>query len=145
MKVFVQKIRDKFFTREIISYGVVGVLTTLLNLWLTHILYDGFKLDENTVTIIAWVSSVTFSYILNAIVVFQDYFSDFITEIKKIGKFYISRIFTYVFEAVGIYIFITRLGLNFWVVKLSLTVIVVILNYVLAKFIVFCKKGKCNE
>ena len=144
MKDLFGKLRDKFLTREIISYGIVGVATTLLNLWLTYILYDRFKLDENTVTIIAWFVSVTFAYIFNAVIVFKDYYKDFRTEIKKIEKFYASRIFTYFVEAIGIYVFITRLGLGFWFIKLGLTVIVVILNYVLAKFMVFCKRGKCN-
>ena len=145
-----QKLWKKFVTKEIILYGITGVMTTIINFGVSYLLYNKWHINENSVTIIAWFVTVTIAYILNAIWVFEDYYKNLISEIVKIGKFYASRIFTYVVEALGLYIFITLLGFNFWVVKCSVTIVVIILNYILAKFLVFLrkdysKKGIQNE
>ncbi len=134
MKDLIKKIMKKLMTREIITYLIAGVLTTFVNLAVSYLLYDVLKMNENLVTIIAWVAAVAFAYVINNVWVFRDKYVNVKTESVKVGKFVAARLFTYVVEAIGVYIFITRMEFNFWVIKFILIVIVTILNYFFSKF-----------
>lgn len=137
MKDKINMIMKKLMTREVITYLIAGVLTTIVNLAVSYLLYDILKMNENLVTIIAWVAAVAFAYVINNLWVFRDKYVNFKTESVKVGKFVAARLFTYVVEAVGVYVFITRMGCNFWVIKFILIVIVTILNYFFSKFLIF--------
>ena len=137
MKDKINMIMKKLMTREVITYLIAGVLTTIVNLAVSYLLYDILKMNENIVTIIAWVAAVAFAYVINNLWVFRDKYVNFKTESVKVGKFVAARLFTYVVEAVGVYVFITRMGCNFWVIKFILIVIVTILNYFFSKFLIF--------
>ena len=136
-----KKLIDKFLTREIITYIIAGVLTTLVNLAASYVLYNLLGIEENLTTAIAWAVAVAFAYVINNYWVFLAGNEGAKQETVKIGKFVLSRLFTYVVEATGVYIFITRLGCNFWLIKIILMVIVTILNYIFSKLIVFIKAG----
>ncbi|MCR5324540.1 MAG: GtrA family protein [Lachnospiraceae bacterium] len=141
MKDLIDKIMKKLMTREVITYLIAGVLTTIVNLAVSYLLYDVMKMDENLVTIIAWVVAVAFAYVINNLWVFRDKYVNLKTESIKVGKFVAARLFTYVVEAIGVLIFITKLECNFWVVKFVLIVIVTILNYFFSKFLIFLNPG----
>jgi putative flippase GtrA len=67
---------------------------------------------------------------------------------KEIGLFLSARIFSGVVEIVGLPLLISIgldqsiLGIEGMVSKIAISVIVVILNYILSKILVFRKKGK---
>lgn len=145
MKEMINKIIKKLMTREIITYLIAGVLTTVVNLAVSYLLYDILKMNENLVTIIAWVAAVAFAYVINNVWVFRDKYVNFKTESVKVGKFVAARLFTYVVEAVGVYVFITRMGFSFWVVKFILMVIVTILNYFFSKFMIFLNPDSAKK
>lgn len=141
----IRKIIDKLFTREIITYVIAGVLTTLVNLAATYALHDMLGMEENLTTAVAWVIAVAFAYVINNYWVFLQGNEGAGKETVKIGKFVLSRLFTYVVEALGVYIFITKLDYNFWLIKIILMVIVTILNYVFSKLLVFVTKKNPEE
>ncbi len=145
MKDLIKKIMKKLMTREIITYLIAGVLTTFVNLAVSYLLYDVLKMNENLVTIIAWVAAVAFAYVINNVWVFRDKYVNVKTESVKVGKFVAARLFTYVVEAIGVYIFITRMEFNFWVIKFILIVIVTILNYFFSKFMIFLNPDSAQK
>ena len=55
-------------------------------------------------------------------------------------SFYISRIGTLFLDMLMMYVFVTVLGFNDKIIKFVVQIIVIILNYILSKFIVFKKK-----
>ena len=127
----------RILSREVFTYLIAGVLTTLVNLLASYVFYDVLGWNENLVTIVAWVIAVAFAYIINNLWVFRDKYVNLRTEALKIGKFTAARLLTYVIEALGVYIFITKLEYNFWLIKFILIVIVTILNYFFSKFLIF--------
>ena len=147
MKDLMNKIIKKLMTREIITYLIAGILTTVVNLAVSYLLYDIMNMNENLVTVIAWVVAVAFAYVINNMWVFRDKYVNLKSETLKIGKFVAARLFTYVVEAIGVYIFITRLEYSFWVIKFILIVIVTVLNYFFSKFLIFLNpdQGKKAE
>ena len=127
---------------EIISYLIFGVLTTLVSLLtyylLVYTLFDPNKVLELQITnVIAWIVSVTFAYFTNRKYVFKTKEE---LSFKEAVKFYLSRVTTLIIDMLMMYILVSVLRFNDKIVKLIVQVVVVILNYVLSKFIVFKKK-----
>lgn len=136
------RIWKKLTSREIIIYCIVGGMTSGVN-WLTSYLsYNILSLNENVTNLIAWVVAVAFAYIANDRLVFQIGFHGWNKEIGKIWKFTASRIATGLIEIGGGALFVTILKLPYWPVKISISVIVIILNYIFSKLVVFIKDKK---
>ncbi len=138
----IKKIIKILFSREMITYLIAGVLTTLVNFAATYLFFDICGLDENLTTAIAWLVAVSFAYVINNYWVFLAGNEGQGKELAKIGKFFLSRLFTYVVEALGIYVFVTYLEYPMWPVKIVLMVVVIVLNYVFSKLLVFNSKNK---
>lgn len=123
--------------KEIALYLVFGLLTTALSIalywFLTRLCMFGYYV-ANT---LSWIGAVTFAYITNK----QFVFADADNVLKKAITFYSSRILTLVVEQVVMYVMVELLSVNDLITKMSTQVIVVVLNYIFSKFIVF-RKGK---
>ena len=126
---------------EIIRYLIIGVLTTIVSL-LTYYLLVSTVFDPNNAielqitNIISWIVCVTFAYFTNRIYVFK---VDNEVNAKEVISFYASRLSTLFIDMLLMFVFVTLLSFNDKIVKLAVQVIIIILNYILSKFIVFKK------
>lgn len=144
----------KLVNRETITYVIFGVLTTLVNLVVfkgCDVLFKGeHYLISNSV---AWIAAVAFAYVTNKLFVFESKSWKFDVIKKEIPSFLGARIASYFIEQAGLWFFVEILNFDekvfdFLIVKLSgkitakliIGVIVVIINYVLSKFMIFAKK-----
>lgn len=144
IKAKLKELFHKFVNRETIAYVVAGVLTTIVN----FISYEGlYRLGLNNMTAnaMAWVIAVSFAYIVNKNQVFLSKSKDAYDEALKLSKFFGARIITLLVEQGGMYIFVEKLNVYRWLVKGSLAVIVIILNYLFSKLFVFNKKKADNK
>ena len=131
----------------LLKYGIlifaalIGVLTTIVSL-LTYYLLVSTVFDPNNAielqitNIISWIVCVTFAYFTNRIYVFK---VDNEVNAKEVISFYASRLSTLFIDMLLMFVFVTLLSFNDKVVKLAVQVIIIILNYILSKFIVFKK------
>lgn len=132
---------------EIIRYLIIGVLTTVVSL-LTYYLLSYTVLDPKVTlqlqitNIISWIASVTFAYFTNRKYVFKVQEQK---NLKEASKFYVSRLTTLVLDMLLMQIFVIRLKFNDKIIKLIVQVIIIVLNYILSKFLVFKSKVKNNE
>ena len=132
---------------EIIRYLIIGVLTTVVSL-LTYYLLSYTVLDPKVTlqlqitNIISWIASVTFAYFTNRKYVFKVQEQN---NLKEASKFYVSRLTTLVLDMLLMQIFVIKLKFNDKIIKLIVQVIIIVLNYVLSKFLVFKSKVKNNE
>ena len=164
---FIGKLIDKFFTKEIVSYIFFGVLTTAVNL-LTFYLFkelfisigwegilntllssagwekaldflsDGSDyLDANT---IAWVVGVLFAFFTNKLFVFESKSWKPSVASKEFTGFVGARVFSLVVEMLGMFVMVTLLTWNELVSKLIIGVVVIIMNYIFSKLLIFKKK-----
>ncbi|MBR4779862.1 MAG: GtrA family protein [Lachnospiraceae bacterium] len=156
-------LKDKLMNREVVTYIIAGVLTTVVNLIAKFIFKNLMGIEENLTTALAWVVAVAFAYVINNYWVFLKGNEGAGKETAKIIKFTIARIGTYIIEAGGIYLLITKhhidgiLGIipsllekinslqnaeniKFWIVQLPLQFLVIVLNYVFSKLFVFVTK-----
>ena len=139
------KLWDIFMTREVITYLISGVLTTVVNWVLYWLIVEKIGMEELSGNAVDWVLTVAFAYAINAFWVFDSKFIGWSVERKKILKFYAARLLTFVIEEGGILIFVKQLKFNGLMVKAVLAVIVIVLNYVFSKLFVFLKKPESKN
>lgn len=132
---------------EFIAYFITGVLTTFVN-WVFYALcVKGFDWDVAVSNAIAWVIAVIFAYITNKLWVFRSYNWKPLFILKECLLFVSARILTGIFEIVCVP-FLVNIGLNqtlfgvkgMWA-KILTSIVVMILNYVFSKLIVFRKSN----
>ena len=121
-------------TKELIAYIIFGVLTTAVNIITYFLFVDVFAVNYLISNIVAWFVSVLFAYITNRIWVFESKDDNII---KEIVLFYGGRVFSGAVDTGLMYLFIDILSTGNAFAKIVVQVIVIVLNYVFSKFIVF--------
>ncbi len=125
--------------KEIITYVIFGVLTTIVNFVVYGILIVG-NIDYRISTTIAFIISILFAYITNKIYVFNSKTYGTIETIVEFIKFLLSRVITYIVDIFGLIILIEIVQIDSMVSKVIINIVVIILNYILSKIIVFQNK-----
>ena len=126
--------------REIITYLFFGFVTTTVNYGVYALLVRGFHMDVVPANIIAWIAGVVVAYVTNKLWVFESKARDAKTVVREFLEFVVARLITLGVETLLLWIFVDKLGANDLIMKIITNVIVVILNYIFSKFIIFRKK-----
>lgn len=126
--------------KDIVLYLFFGVCTTLVNVIAYWICAHPLDINTMTSTIIAWVLAVLFAYITNRNWVFQSEAHTSKDILKEIISFFGCRFATGIVDWVCMFIFVQLFCLNDIFVKVATNVLVVVLNYVASKIIIFRKK-----
>lgn len=130
--------------REQIVYLLFGGLTTVIN-WLV---YTGLVLVGQGIAFantLAWIVAVLFAYFTNRSLVFQSRNVEKKAVIKEFFIFIGSRVATGMVELIGFPLLYymgmkqTIFGIDGFVAKVIISVIVIILNYIMSKLVVFRK------
>ena len=142
----IEKVRGLFNKyKDVVAYLFFGGCTTLVNVlsyWLcSHI----FKLGTTPSTIIAWILAVLFAYVTNRKWVFHSENNSFGGIIKEILSFFSCRFATGVLDWVFMFVFVDLLSFNDIVIKIISNIVVIILNYVASKLLIFKKRDFKNE
>ncbi len=142
MSLPVLNILEPFYKKykEALLYLFFGGLTFFLSIFLFWFMDEVLHFNELINNTIDWVICVAFQFFTNRTWVFDgkvDTRKDFF---KQAGSFTLGRLFTLVVEDILIFIFITMMGLPKMPVKLGATFVVIVLNYIISKLIVFKKK-----
>lgn len=140
MKEFLKK------HREIIAYLIVGVLTTLVS-WIVYALLRvvmdmNVPLQVQIAVFMRWFAGVLFAYFTNRKYVFQSRDPKMLLEFLK---FVGSRVTTLLTDMFIMWLMVSVLGINDWIATLSSTVIVVVLNYIFSKLLVFRKNSSDEQ
>ena len=134
----IKKIWDKVMNREVISYLIFGVLTTLVN-WVVYAAMVKVHIDYRIATVVAWAVSVLFAFIVNKIFVFQSYNMRPAFVMKEITSFVACRAVSGVMEMVFMIVMVSWIHMDEYISKIAVSVIVVIVNYVFSKLFIFRK------
>ena len=132
--------------REIIVYGIVGVLTTIVAwgvkfLW-NFLFYAGTphptNLQNLILSTVSWIAGVAFAYPVNRRWVFQSTNPEIF---KEASGFVASRIATWILDIVLMQLLGNVLGINVYAATVLSNIAVIVGNYVFSKLLVF-KKGQ---
>lgn len=126
--------------KETLLYLFFGGLSFVLNMLLYYSITELLKINVLISNIITWIIIVAFCFITNKKWVFNDTSSTNKSLLSQIVSFYASRLITLGVEEIILFIFITRLQLNSLIIKIIAQIIVIILNYVFSKLIIFRKE-----
>jgi len=127
---------------DIISYLFFGGLTTLVNYLVYFPLYNGLQWSAVLCNVIAWVVAVAFAFMTNKPFVFQSHDWSAQTVLPEMAKFVGCRIGSGLLETLIIWVTVDLLALSGNWMKVLVSILVVILNYIFSKWIVFSKKEK---
>ena len=154
--------------REIILYLIFGVLTTLVDMVVYTVLTDLVGKDTRVLGIpwyfytqvIAWIAAVLFAYVTNRLWVFSDKARTTPGILRELSLFAGGRVLTLLIQMALMWFFLDLIHADAWSlavwaasllgqqghfsVKLGVSVIVVILNYVFSKLFVFRKAKEAS-
>ena len=133
IKGFLKKYKD------IVLYLLFGMLTTVVNYLVYYPLYNWTDLPAAVCNTIAWIAAVAFAYLTNKPFVFESHDWTAKTVLPELGKFVACRLGSGLLETAAILLFVDILTFDGNIAKLIISVLVVILNYIGSKFIVFKK------
>lgn len=137
----VNKIRTLIYKHwDILSYLFFGGLTTVVNYLVYLPCFNLLGLSASVSNVIAWVVAVAFAYLTNKPFVFKSYDWSWKTVGPELAKFVGCRVGSGLLETAIIFITVDCLHWNGNIWKLATSVLVVILNYVGSKLLVFRKK-----
>ncbi len=132
--------------KEIINYIIFGGLTTVTNFVVYFICTKLFSIDEVISNGIAWFLSVLFAYVTNKIFVFESKKSGFKEIIVEMSSFFLARVLSGICCDVGTFALMVKVfAINDVVAKIVTQVMVIVMNYVLSKLVIFKKTSNKEE
>ena len=130
--IFNLKILNK--NKEVVLYIIFGVLTTLVNI-MSYLFFAKICGINNLLSnIMAWFFSIIFAYVTNRILVFE---SKNEKVLHEFALFITGRGLSGILDSLLFYILVVSLMFNDVISKIFINIIVVIINYVLSKKIIF--------
>lgn len=134
----IRKLFEKYY--EIWTYLLFGVLTTVVNYVIYLPCYNVLQISAAASNMIAWVFAVAFAYLTNKPFVFRSHDWSLKTVIPEFGKFVGGRVASGAMETGIIFLTVDLMHWNGNVMKLVTSVLVVVLNYIFSKLLVFRNK-----
>ena len=125
--------------KDILVYLVFGVITTVVNYLVYLPWYNLLNFSAAVSNVLAWAVAVAFAYVSNKPFVFHSHDWSAQTVVPELGKFVGSRIASGGLETLFIFLTVDCLHWNGNIMKLLTSILVVILNYVASKLLVFRK------
>lgn len=125
---------------DVLSYLFFGVLTTVVNYLIYLPVYNFCGLSAALSNMIAWVGAVIFAFLTNKPFVFHSHDWSTKTVVPELTKFVSCRIASGVLETVILFLAVDCMNWDGNIWKLVTQVLVIIINYVGSKLLVFRKK-----
>ena len=125
---------------EVVSYLFFGGLTTVVNYLVYLPCYNLLGFSGTVSNVIAWIAAVAFAYLTNKPFVFKSHDWSAKTVLPELTKFVGCRVGSGLVDTAVIFLTVDWLGLNGNLIKVATSVLVVVLNYIGSKLVVFRKK-----
>ena len=126
--------------KSFIAYGVFGVFTTIVNIVTYNICYNNLGISNTISNIAAWILAVTFAYLTNKVWVFDSKSWKWEVLRREVPAFISCRLATGIQDIVIMFICVDIMGLHALLMKVISNVLVISLNYVFSKLVIFKKK-----
>ena len=144
-----KKVLKMIFMSEVFLYIYIGFLTTMISIISFKLLNDNLNPsgEENSLgwivaEVLAFIIAVTFSFFADKLIVFKSYSFIPTKLFGELGLFVSARLLTEGINIFVMYLIINVLKNEPMVGKITASVIVIVLNYLFSKFIIFKKKNK---
>lgn len=148
---------------EFIRFVIIGGFSTLIDMFVMGVVlyifqpnnypnffnvFYGATLNPSTISTIigtglGFICGLVFNYIFSILFVFNNKGNS-----KSIKGFVIFAVFSLIglfIHLFGMYLGYDVLGINEWIVKITLTLVVLVYNYLTRKFVIFKKNNDVNK
>jgi putative flippase GtrA len=126
--------------RGLILYVVFGALTTVINIAAYALCYRVLHLPNVPSNVVAWVLAVLFAFVTNKLYVFESKSLERGTVLRELLSFVGARLATGLLDLAVMFVGVDVLHGPDLVFKVASNIVVILLNYVFSKLIVFRKK-----
>lgn len=123
--------------REILLYVFFGGVAFVLNVGLFALFHGFMSIDALVSNVMCWVICVAMQFVTHKYFVFEAKSPSRREFFREVASFFGGRVLTLVVEELLLLIFITWLRLHSLTVKIVANVVVIVLNYIISKRIVF--------
>lgn len=130
---------------EVISYLIIGGFTTVISIASYFIFSRIIHLDYKTATVLSWILSVLFAFFANKIIVFKSKTNNKKDYFLELFNFFKYRILSLFIDILSMMVFIEILHCNDMIAKIIVQFIIVVINYVFSKFLIFNKKSSTKD
>lgn len=152
----IKSLMKKVLNRETILYLVFGVLTTVISYTVGLLCYSNLPIEADPVknltsNVISWIVSVTFAFVTNKLFVFESKSWAPKVFLYELVTFYSARLLSLGVEVLGMWLLVDVMTYSishdtmYAIAKLIMNVLVIIINYVLSKLVIFRKKGAKSQ
>lgn len=131
-----------FKYKNIIAYLFFGVCTTLVNIVVYWICAYPLGLGTMESTVVAWIMAVLFAYVTNRKWVFYSEVHTLQGIAREMIAFFGCRLATGFVDLGCMFLGVQIMGLNDVVIKFLANVLVIILNFVASKLLIFRKQSE---
>lgn len=131
-----KKLILKMYENDVIRYIFWGGCTTLVNL-VSFYLMRIAGLPLMAANIISIILAILFAYVVNSRFVFHDSCETLKDHIQPFVKFISARLVTMVIEVGGVWLLAVVMGFHDMVAKFCTQFLVLVLNYIFIKFLIF--------
>ncbi len=135
------KLIKKLYFNDVVRYVFFGGCTTMVNL-ISFFLLRKVSVPLNTANVISILLAISFAYVVNSKYVFQDKCESLKNHICQFCKFIGARFATMLVEVGGVWLLVGKIGMNDMIGKFITQFIVLTLNYIFSKFLVFTSGRK---
>lgn len=125
--------------RDVIPYAVFGVLTTAVNVVVFWIAAHPLGLGVMPSTVVAWIAAVLFAYVTNRKWVFHSTAHTTPEIAREMISFFACRLATGFIDWGCMFVFVDLLHFDDVVIKVIANIVVIVLNYVASKLVIFKK------
>ena len=139
----IRRLWDKY--RDFILYAFFGGMTTLVNTGVFWVCAHPLGLPVVPSSMIAWFLAVLFAYLTNRKWVFHSEAETPREIAREVVSFFLCRLATGVLDWVLMGLLVDTLHLNDMVVKVAVNLLVILLNYVASKLLIFRHKPQAGE
>lgn len=126
--------------RAVLLYLLFGAMTTFVNIIAYWLMAHYFNFTVMSSTVIAWVLAVSFAYFTNRTWVFESSTRSIRFIAYEVFSFFSCRLASGAIDWGIMFVFVSMLQWNDVIVKAAANVLVIILNYISSKLIVFNKR-----
>lgn len=142
-----KKFLKKIFLSEIFLYLYMGVLTTVVNVVSYELIRNSLsnKIQDSNLTwkiaeVVAFIIAVIFAFVTNKIFVFRSFSINPAKVFSELGMFFGARVITEGINFFIMWIMIDKNNYDEFLSKIIASVVVIVLNYIFSKFIIFKRK-----
>ena len=125
--------------QDLIVYLILGVATTAVNFIVYYPLLNIYNCPAFVSNIVAWTVAVLFAFVTNKIFAFKSKLWTLKVVLSEMGKFVACRILSGAVETLFLALTVDLLVWNGNVMKVLISILVIIMNYIASKFFVFRK------